>query len=102
MSTSNPVSALIQPLGEMPPDSVVFGNTEAMRALRERLGKIAGANVPVLIQGESGTGKDIIARMIHTDSPWMTGPWVMVNCPAITGPLQTSELLVYEQDTYTA
>ena len=48
MSTSNPVSALIQPLGEMPPEAVVFGGTEAMRALRERLAKIAGANVPVL------------------------------------------------------
>ena len=74
MSTSNTVSSLIQPLGETPPDSVVFGATEAMRALRERLAKIAAANVPVLINGESGTGKDIIARMIHTASPWKTGP----------------------------
>ena len=65
MNASNSVSALVQPLGEMPPDSVVFGATDAMRSLRERLAKIAGANVPVLIHGESGTGKDIIARMIH-------------------------------------
>jgi two-component system response regulator AtoC len=102
MSTSpNPVSALIQPLGEMPPDSVVFGSTEAMRALRERLGKIAGANVPVLIQGESGTGKDIIARMIHSASPWKTGPWVKVNCPAIPGTLLESELFGYEKGAFT-
>jgi len=58
MSTSNSVSSLVQPLGETPPEAIVFGVTEAMRALRERLAKIAGANVPVLIQGESGTGKD--------------------------------------------
>src|SRR6202167_5934126 len=101
MSTSNPVSALIQPLGEMPPDSVVFGGTEAMRALRERLAKIAGANVPVLIQGESGTGKDIIARMIHSSSPWRTGPWVKVNCPAIPGTLLESELFGYEKGAFT-
>src|SRR5271168_2272528 len=101
MSTSNPVSALIQPLGEMPPESVVFGGTEAMRSLRERLGKIAGANVPVLIHGESGTGKDIIARMIHASSPWKTGPWVKVNCPAIPGTLLESELFGYEKGAFT-
>ena len=101
MSTSNPVSALIQPLGEMPPESIVFGSTEAMRALRERLAKIAGANVPVLIQGESGTGKDIIARMIHANSPWRTGPWVKVNCPAIPGTLLESELFGYEKGAFT-
>src|SRR6202047_4253671 len=101
MSTSNPVSALIQPLGEMPPDSVIFGGTEAMRALRERLAKIAGANVPVLIQGESGTGKDIIARMIHAASPWRGGPWVKVNCPAIPGTLLESELFGYEKGAFT-
>ncbi len=101
MSTSNTVSSLIQPLGEMPPDSVVFGASEAMRALRERLAKIAAANVPVLINGESGTGKDIIARMIHSASPWKTGPWVKVNCPAIPGTLLESELFGYEKGAFT-
>jgi two-component system response regulator AtoC len=101
MSNPNPVSALVQPLGEMPPDSVVFGGSEAMRALRERLDKIAGANVPVLIEGESGTGKDIIARMIHSASPWRTGPWVKVNCPAIPGTLLESELFGYEKGAFT-
>src|SRR5580704_1217872 len=101
MSSSNPVSSLVQPLGEMPPESVVFGGLEEMRALRERLAKIAGANVPVLIQGESGTGKDIIARMIHATSPWKTGPWVKVNCPAIPGTLLESELFGYEKGAFT-
>ncbi len=85
----------------MPPDAVVFGGTEAMRTLRDRLAKIAGANVPVLIQGESGTGKDIIARMIHANSPWKTGPWVKVNCPAIPGTLLESELFGYEKGAFT-
>ena len=101
MSSSNPVSALIQPLGEMPPEAVTFGATDAMHALRERLVKISGANVPVLIHGESGTGKDIIARMIHLSSPWKTGPWVKVNCPAIPGTLLESELFGYEKGAFT-
>src|SRR5271167_1808730 len=99
MTTS--VSALVQPLGEMPPEAIVFGATDTMRALRERLGKIAGANVPVLIQGESGTGKDIVARMIHAASPWKSGPWVKVNCPAIPGTLLESELFGYEKGAFT-
>jgi two-component system response regulator AtoC len=101
MSVINPVNSLVQPLGEMPPESVVFGRTDVMQAVRERLTKLAGANVPVLIQGESGTGKDIIARMIHTASPWRTGPWVKVNCPAIPGTLLESELFGYEKGAFT-
>ncbi len=99
--TSSSVNTLVQPLGEMPPDSVVFGKTEGMRAVRERLTKLAGANVPVLIQGESGTGKDIVARMIHMASPWRSGPWVKVNCPAIPGTLLESELFGYEKGAFT-
>ena len=101
MTTSGSVNSLVQPLGEMPPEAVVFGKTEAMQALRERLLKLAGANVPVLIEGESGTGKDIIARLIHGLSPWKTGPWVKVNCPAIPGTLLESELFVYEKGAFT-
>ena len=101
MSITSTVNPLIQPLGEMPPDAIVFGRTEAMQAVRDRLSKLAGANVPVLIQGESGTGKDIIARMIHANSPWRTGPWVKVNCPAIPGTLLESELFGYEKGAFT-
>ena len=82
-TTTSPVSSLVQSLGEIPPEAIVFGRSDAMQSLRERLDKVASANVPVLIQGESGTGKDIIARMIHGFSPWKTGPFVKVNCPAI-------------------
>jgi two-component system, NtrC family, response regulator AtoC len=99
--TSSSVNSLVQPLGEMPPEAIVFGRTETMIAVRDRLLKLAGANVPVLIQGESGTGKDIIARMVHANSPWRTGPWVKVNCPAIPGTLLESELFGYEKGAFT-
>ena len=99
--TTSTVNTLVQPLGEMPPEAIVFGHSEAMNAVRERLTKLASANVPVLIQGESGTGKDIIARMIHAASPWRNGPWVKVNCPAIPGTLLESELFGYEKGAFT-
>ena len=98
---TNSVSSLAQSLGDMPPEAVVFGRSDAMRSVRDRLNKVAGANVPVLIQGESGTGKDIIARMIHGLSPWKTGPYVKVNCPAIPGTLLESELFGYEKGAFT-
>src|SRR6266702_3344101 len=101
MLSATPVSSLVQSLGEMPPDAVVFGRSSIMQTVREKLDKVASANVPVLIQGESGTGKDIIARMIHGFSPWKSGPYVKVNCPAIPGTLLESELFGYEKGAFT-
>src|SRR5579884_3404378 len=101
MAATGPVSSLVQSLGEIPPEEIVFGHSEVMRAVRERLDRVAGANVPVLIQGESGTGKDIIARLVHGMSPWKTGPFVKVNCPAIPGTLLESELFGYEKGAFT-
>jgi two-component system response regulator AtoC len=95
------VSSLAQSIGEIPPESIVFGRSEGMQAVRSRMDKVAAANVPVLIQGESGTGKDIIARLVHGRSPWRTGPYVKVNCPAIPGTLLESELFGYEKGAFT-
>src|ERR1700731_1683104 len=101
ISATNSVSSLVHPLGEFPPDAIVFGKSEVMQSLRARMDKVASANVPVLIHGESGTGKDIIARMIHGLSPWKSGPFVKVNCPAIPGTLLESELFGYEKGAFT-
>src|SRR6202790_4791433 len=101
LMTTLSVSSLAQSLGELPPDQIIFGHSEAMQAVRSRLGKVAAANVPVLITGESGTGKDIIARLIHGLSPWKSGPYVKVNCPAIPGTLLESELFGYERGAFT-
>jgi two-component system response regulator AtoC len=94
-------SSLIQAVGDVPPENIIFGHSEPMQAVRSRLAKVAAANVPVLINGESGTGKDIIARLIHGLSPWKSGPWVKVNCPAIPGTLLESELFGYEKGAFT-
>ena len=99
--TTLPVSSLAQALGEVPPDHIIFGRSEVMQAVHSRMDKVAAANVPVLITGESGTGKDIVARLIHGLSPWKTGPYVKVNCPAIPGTLLESELFGYERGAFT-
>src|SRR3981189_95058 len=93
--------SLAQSLGEIPPENIVFGHSEPMRAVRAQLARDAAANVPGLITGESGTGKDIIARLIHGLSPWKSGPYVKVNCPAIPGTLLESELFGYERGAFT-
>jgi two-component system response regulator AtoC len=86
---------------EMPPDAVIFGQTAAMREVRNKLERVAGANLSILITGESGTGKDIVARLLHLYSPWANGPFVKVNCPAIPGTLLESELFGYEKGAFT-
>jgi len=83
------------------PDALVFGHSAVMRSVRQKVEKVAGANVPVLIQGESGTGKEVIARLIHARSPWASGPFVKVNCPAIPGTLVESELFGYQKGAFT-
>ena len=86
---------------ELPPDHVYFGPSPAMQVVRQRVDRSAGLNVPVLILGESGTGKEILARFIHERSPWRSGPFVKVNCPAIPGTLIESELFGFQKGAFT-
>lgn len=92
---------LAHAIGELPPESVIFGTTPGMQAVREKLARIAVAEIPVLITGESGTGKEVVAKYIHKVSPWNSGPFVKVNCAAIPGSLFESELFGYEQGAFT-
>ncbi len=87
--------------GDLPPDHIYFGPSEAMQAVRQRVDRAAALNVPILILGESGTGKEVLARFIHNRSPWSNGPFVKVNCPAIPGTLLESELFGFEKGAFT-
>lgn len=91
----------MRPLGALPPLPVIFGFSTDMQALRRRIEKIASANVPLLIQGESGTGKNLLAELVHNLSPWAGGSFVKVNCAAIPGTLLESELFGYEKGAFT-
>jgi two-component system, NtrC family, response regulator AtoC len=86
---------------DLPPEEILFGSSPAMRAIQQTLGKVAGTNVPVLIQGDGGTGKEMLARWIHKHSSCASGEFVKVSCAAIPGQLLESELFGYEQGAFT-
>ena len=90
-----------QPNLDLPPESAVFGASEAMKKVWRDLSMVASADVPVLIQGASGTGKEIIAKLIHSASAYAKGPYLKVNCPAIPDALLESELFGYEKGAFT-
>jgi two-component system response regulator AtoC len=88
-------------IADLPSERVIFGCSEPMRALKAKIEKVAQSDLPVLIEGESGTGKDVLARLIHFWSARADGPFVKVSCPAIPGNLLESELFGYEQGAFT-
>ena len=95
------MSSSVAPAGSLPPQSIIFGRSRQMQEALKKVEKVSAVDIPVLIQGDSGTGKEIIARLIHTSSPWSKGPFVKVNCPAIPGTLLESELFGYERGAFT-
>lgn len=73
----------------------------AMRPILEMLPAVAGSSSVVLIQGETGTGKEVTARAIHRQSPQAKGPFVAVNCGALPDTLLESELFGYKKGAFT-
>jgi two-component system, NtrC family, response regulator AtoC len=85
----------------LPPEEVLFGRSEAMKEVRKRATKIARTNIPVLLCGPKGSGKEVLARWIHNHSGVSTGEFVKVNCAAIPGTLLESELFGFEKGAFT-
>ena len=83
-------SGLLEPIPNLPPDEVIFGNSPVMGRIRQKLEIAAGSNIAVLLRGQSGTGKEVLAKLIHSQSPWRTGAFVKISCPAIPGTLVES------------
>jgi two-component system response regulator AtoC len=99
--TATPSTEFLEPIPPLPPDEVIFGSSSAMCKIRQKLEKAAGANIAVLLRGQSGTGKEVLAKLIHSQSPLRNGPFVKVSCPAIPGTLIESELFGYEKGAFT-
>jgi nitrogen regulation protein NR(I) len=79
----------------------IIGNSRAMQALYKEIGRIASRPVNVLIRGETGTGKELIARAVYQHSDRGHAPFVAINCAAIPETLLESELFGHERGAFT-
>ena len=79
----------------------LIGSSEAIRRVRERIERVADTDFTVLIEGESGSGKELVARQVHELSRRRRGPFVAVNCAAIVETLLEAELFGIEERTAT-
>jgi two-component system, NtrC family, nitrogen regulation response regulator NtrX len=79
----------------------MIGDSPALEAVRQLVAKVAPTNARVLIQGENGSGKELVARLLHELSPRSARPFVDVNCAAIPHELLESELFGHEKGSFT-
>lgn len=79
----------------------IIGRSPSMRALFRQIGRVAASDVTVLVHGESGSGKELVARALHDRSARHKGPFVALNCAAIPESLQESELFGHEKGAFT-
>lgn len=82
-------------------EGAIIGTCPAMREVYKDIARVSGQNVPVLILGETGTGKELVAQAIYRHSRRSRGPFLALNCAAIAETLQESELFGHEKGAFT-
>lgn len=80
---------------------LLLGNSPQIKKLRNQTRKLARSQAPVFISGESGSGKELVARMIHLQGPRREGPFIAVNCGAIPSELMESEFFGHKKGSFT-
>src|SRR4051812_18124288 len=84
-----------------PEPDIVIGARLGLRSVLERVAMVAPSDLPVLLLGETGTGKEVIARVIHNGSLRCDGPFWRINCGALSPELVDSELFGHERGSFT-
>ncbi|HYO56595.1 sigma-54 dependent transcriptional regulator [Archangium sp.] len=92
--------ALRQAVGDRSAYAALVGRSAPMRALYELIERVAHSHAPVLVRGESGSGKELVARALHFEGPRKDGPFVAVNCTAIPNALLESELFGHVKGSF--
>ena len=85
----------------MPEDNRLLGTSPPMQTLRKQIFKLACSQAPVYISGESGSGKELVARLMHEQGPRKERPFVPVNCGAIPSELMESEFFGHKKGSFT-
>ena len=85
----------------LPPDEVIFGSSEVMHAVRRTVQETSRIDLPVVVYGETGTGKEVLANYVHQRSIRQNGPFIKISCAAIPPSLLEAELFGYEQGAFT-
>lgn len=93
--------SLLIRLGREEVAAPIVGADRGLRSVMERVALVARSDVPVLLLGETGSGKEVIARAIHERSPRARGPFLRVNCGAISPELIDTELFGHEKGSFT-
>lgn len=93
--------ALLRRLGRTDLGDTIIGETSGLKPVMERVGLVTNSDVPVLILGETGTGKELIARALHVRGPRHRGPFIRINCGAIPPELVDSQLFGHEKGSFT-
>jgi two-component system response regulator AtoC len=91
----------IEPAAAPVNGQILFGTSPPMRELQNLIAQIGWSEVPVLIQGETGTGKEVLARELHACSPRAKKSFLKLNCAALPSELVESELFGYERGAFT-
>jgi two-component system, NtrC family, response regulator AtoC len=82
-------------------EGMIIGNTREMKEIFKTIGLLSGNRLNVLIEGETGTGKELVAKAIHFHSPDNENPFIPINCSAIVENLLESELFGHERGAFT-
>ena len=82
-------------------DAIIEGSSPAWKTLRAQAAKAASSQAPVLIQGETGSGKEVVARLVHELSGRSDGPFLAINCGSMNRELLESELFGHEKGAFT-
>lgn len=80
---------------------ILLGESQLMRDIRTKIDKVARSQAPVYISGESGSGKELVAKLIHLQSPRHEGPFIAINCGAIPHELMESEFFGHKKGSFT-